>query len=75
LGSWKEFNKNPSRRNIGMKFSEVPLGISSVPFKWETLDGRKFDMKFVGAITAVVQDKTTLQLEAKTGWGVLGVKK
>lgn len=71
LGSWKKYNEDQSSHNIGMKLSQVPLGISLVPFKWETRIDGKMDMKFIGAITAVVQDKNTLQLEAKTGWGVL----
>jgi len=71
LGSWKKYNEDQSSHNIGMKLSQVPLGISSVPFEWETGPDGKMDMKFIGAITAVVQDKNTLQLEAKTGWGVL----
>ena len=31
----------------------------------------KIPMHFIGAISAVVQDPKTLQIEAVTGWGIV----
>merc|ERR1711893_466420 len=80
LGSWKAVyditpgsqDKKLQRyyRGGGMEYSDVPVGLNTAPFIWEYL-GQSFNMHFIGAISAVVQDQETLQLEAVTGWGII----
>jgi len=80
LGSWKaEFNKKPGSEDNslrryyatgGMEYSDVPCGLNTAPFEWEYL-GQSINMHFIGAISAVVQDQDSLQLEAVTGWGIV----
>ena len=55
----------------GLEPSKIPLGLNSVPFLWIPSAGQSYNMTFVGAIAAVIQDKNTLQVEAVTGWAVL----
>jgi len=80
LGSWKaEFDKQPGSedkslrryyRTGGMEYCDVPCGLNTAPFVWDYL-GTNFNMHFIGAISAVVQDQENLQLEAVTGWGIV----
>jgi len=80
LGSWKaQFDKEPGSedkslrryyRTGGMEYCDVPCGLNTAPFIWDYL-GTKFSMHFIGAISAVVQDEESLQLEAVTGWGIV----
>jgi len=80
LGSWlNEFEKTPGSddkglRNYynrgGMDYGDVPKGINTAPFTWN-YHGTEIPMHFIGAISAVVQDPTSLQVEAVTGWGIV----
>jgi len=80
LGVWREeYEKVPGSddeklRNYyqtgGMVYDDVPSGLNTAPFSWIYFE-QKFNMHFVGAISAVVQDPESLQLEAVTGWGIV----
>jgi hypothetical protein len=49
--------------------SSFPVGLSSVPFRWDYL-GRSFDMEFLGGFVGVAQDEGTLALRPEIGWAV-----
>lgn len=80
IGAWRaEFEKTPGSddaklqryyRSGGMDYADVPIGLNTCPFIWEYY-GKTIPMHFVGAISAVIQDPESLQLEAVTGWGIL----
>merc|ERR1712066_197084 len=80
LGSWRaEFEKTPGSddknlRNYynkgGMDYGDVPKGMNTAPFTWN-YHGTEIPMRFIGSISAVVQDPETLQLEAVSGWGIV----
>jgi len=83
IGSWKSvFDILPGSINKklrqyyatgGMEYSDVPCGLNTAPFVWEYF-GQSLNMHFIGAISAVVQDQQSLQLEAVTGWGIIEEK-
>merc|ERR1711936_504072 len=77
LGSWRaEFEKKAGSddkdlrryyRSGGMDYGDVPKGMNTAPFIWNYY-GTEISMHFIGAISSVVQDPETLQVEAVTGW-------
>lgn len=52
----------------GITTSNLPGGLTCVPFRWLYLD-REFDMAFLAGFTAFTQDET-LAVRPKIGWGV-----
>ncbi len=53
----------------GPRISDLPLGLSKVPFGWDYLD-QSFDMEFLGGFVGVTQDQKTLTLRPEIGWAV-----
>jgi hypothetical protein len=53
----------------GPRISDLPLGISKVPFCWQ-FRKQSFDMQFLGGFVGVSQDKDTLAVKPKIGWAV-----
>ena len=55
----------------GIQFDDFPIGISEVPFKWQTwLDG-SFDMALMSGFTGIRQDPETFYLAPEIGWIVM----
>ena len=83
LGSWRaEFEKVPGSddedlkryyQTGGLNYNAVPIGLNTAPFQWKYYN-QSFKMHLVGAISAIVQDPESLQVEAVTGWGILEEK-
>jgi len=53
----------------GPRISDLPLGLSKAPFRWDYLD-HSFEMEFLGGFVGVAQDQETLTLRPEIGWAV-----
>jgi hypothetical protein len=53
----------------GPSISNLPLGLSKAPFRWNYLE-KSFDMELLGGFVGVSQDKETLAVKPEIGWAV-----
>ncbi len=53
----------------GPRISDLPLGLSKAPFRWNYLE-RSFDLELLGGFVGVAQDYETLTLRPEIGWAV-----
>lgn len=61
--------KNPCLRGGSITESQMPTGISKVPFVWDNL-GEQTQYEFLSGMVAVQQNPDTLALRPKIGWAV-----
>jgi hypothetical protein len=53
----------------GPRVSDLPFGLSKVPFRWDYLN-QSLEMEFVGGFVGVSQDKESLAVKPEIGWAV-----
>lgn len=55
---------------VGLRSTELPSGLSIVPFIWADGMGKTIPMEFIAGYAGITQDPVTLGLRPKLGWAV-----
>ncbi len=66
MAAWK---KGLDAQRGGGLLSEIPSGLSCVPFDWLHLSD-VFTMEFLGGFVGIAQDEATLAVRPAVGWAV-----
>lgn len=78
LGMWTGFtNKFKKAIDLSVMQEDIPSGLSSAPFTFDKRPsgGSVYDMKFVGGLSCITQDRSTGEVEPQFGMAVVEVKK